>query len=245
MLSKNQTKRITLLKQKKYRLKEGLFVVEGIKGVGEFLNSDFELNVLITSNEQFYEKQTSKSGDKVVVVTQNELQKVSTLVTAPEVLAVFKIPKKQALIRKGLTLVLDDLQDPGNLGTIIRLCDWFGVHQVVCSTQTVDCYNPKVVQATMGSLARVSIIYVDLSKYLSQEHRPVLGTFLEGESVYEIVKIKEAVLIMGNEANGITETLVPFINHKITIPQLGNSTTTESLNVATATAICLSEFLRP
>lgn len=245
MLSKNQTKRITLLKQKKYRLKEGLFVVEGIKGVGEFLNSDFELNVLITSNEQFYEKQTSKSGDKVVVVTQNELQKVSTLVTAPEVLAVFKIPKKQALIRKGLTLVLDDLQDPGNLGTIIRLCDWFGVHQVVCSTQTVDCYNPKVVQATMGSLARVSIIYVDLSNYLSQEHRPVLGTFLEGESVYEIVKIKEAVLIMGNEANGITETLVPFINHKITIPQLGNSTTTESLNVATATAICLSEFLRP
>ena len=138
--------------------------------------------------------------------------------------------------------MLDEINDPGNLGTIIRLCDWFGVRQLVCSTNTVDCYNQKVVQASMGSLARVQVSYVDLISYLKEERRTIYGTFLNGDNVYQTDLDSDAVIILGNEANGISDKLSAVVNKKLTIPQFGQQQLTESLNVAMATAIFLSEF---
>lgn len=148
------------------------------------------------------------------------------------------------LTREGLTIVLDEVNDPGNLGTIIRLCDWFGVKQIVCSENTVDCYNQKVVQASMGSLTRVSVNYLNILDYLKSEPRTIYGTLLNGENIYTVAPEENAVLIFGNEANGISEEVKSLIQHKLTIPQFGESKKTESLNVATATAIFLSEFRR-
>jgi TrmH family RNA methyltransferase len=139
---------------------------------------------------------------------------------------------------------MDAIRDPGNLGTIIRLCDWFGVTQLICSLDTVDCYNPKVVQATMGSIARVNIQYCDLSEYLKKTSAPIYGGVLNGENIYNLKTPKSAILVLGNEANGISDQIVELISSKITIPQFGDSQKTESLNVATATAILLSEFNR-
>ena len=138
---------------------------------------------------------------------------------------------------------MDAVRDPGNLGTIIRLCDWFGVTQLICSKDTTDCYNPKVVQATMGSLARVSICYTDIQKFIAESSLPVYGAFMEGKNVYTQNLLQDAILVMGNEANGISEKIEKLITEKISIPQFGNQTT-ESLNVATATAILLSELKR-
>ena len=143
-----------------------------------------------------------------------------------------------------MTLVLDEINDPGNLGTIIRLCDWFGVDQLVCSLNTVDCYNPKVVQASMGSLSRLSIIYTDLVDFLEKENRSVYGALLEGENIYKTTLSNDAVLVMGNESNGISNEIQKLISKPITIPQFGKVQKTESLNVATATAVLLSEFRR-
>ena len=154
---------------------------------------------------------------------------------------------------KGLIVALDDIRDPGNLGTIIRLCDWFGVTQLLCSTETVDVYNPKVIQATMGSITRVKVNYVNLNDYISQSSLPVFGTFMDGKNLYKEVLPKEAILIFGNEANGISASLEKNIKNRIAIPRFpseegdtscDNIQKTESLNVATATAIFLSEFRR-
>ncbi len=139
---------------------------------------------------------------------------------------------------------MDDVRDPGNLGTIIRLCDWFGVQHLVCSEQTVDCYNPKVVQASMGSLTRVSVHYTDLQQFLKQTPLPIYATAMEGESAYQTQFPEDFVLIMGNEANGISENIFKFATKNITIPRFGKLQQAESLNVATATAILLSESKR-
>jgi TrmH family RNA methyltransferase len=139
---------------------------------------------------------------------------------------------------------LDDVRDPGNLGTIIRLCDWYGVEQLVCSEQTVDVYNPKVVQATMGSISRVSVSYIDLEKYLKRANTTIFGTFMDGKNVYKEELPQEGILILGNEANGISEKLEKLVTNRVAIPRFGNLQQTESLNVATATAIFLSEFKR-
>ena len=156
----------------------------------------------------------------------------------------FKIPSQNSYKDKGLVLVLDDIKDPGNLGTIIRLCDWFGVEQLVCSNETVDCYNAKVVQATMGSLTRVSIIYEELIPFFKNTSLPVYGALLDGKNVYKSKLPKDAILVMGNESNGISTAIIDLIPNKITIPRFGNLQQTESLNAATATAILLSEFKR-
>ena len=140
--------------------------------------------------------------------------------------------------------MLDEINDPGNLGTIIRLCDWFDIKELVCSKNTVDCYNPKVVQASMGSIARVSINYEDLEEYLTTEQRPIYGTFLAGQNIYHKDFEKEAVIVMGNEANGISKPIEALVSHRIAIPRFGELQATESLNVATATAVVLSEFCR-
>lgn len=238
-LSKNQLKLITSLQQKKYRNKYSLFIAEGTKVVREFLNSNIELDQLFFVDETGYE-----GIEKKVQISEEELKKISSLKSPNNVLALFKIPRKKILINEGLVLVLDDINDPGNLGTIIRLCDWFGVDQLVCSEKTVDCFNSKVVQASMGSLTRINIVYTNIVDYLQKTPLPKYATLLNGENVYKASLPKQAVLVMGNEANGIGKSVLNELNNAISIPRFGEFQQTESLNVATATAILLSEFKR-
>ncbi|MBK5209612.1 MAG: RNA methyltransferase [Flavobacteriaceae bacterium] len=238
-LSKNQLKTITSLNQKKYRTAHHLFVAEGTKIVAEFLNSNFELEHLFCVDNSIY-----KNFEKVTKISETELKKISTLVTPNNVLALFKIPSEISAIKSGLIVALDKINDPGNLGAIIRLCDWFGVDQLICSINTVDCYNQKVVQSSMGSLARISIIYTDLVAYLQNSSLPKYATLMNGENVYKSNLPKNAVLILGNEANGISNSILKIITNTISIPRFGLLKQTESLNVATATAILLSEFKR-
>ncbi len=239
-LSKNHIKLITSLQQKKYRQKHKLFVAEGVKVVEEFLNSDFECErVFATENYEF-----SGLEDKRVLISDLELKKISQLKTPNKVLGLFKIPENQELGNQGLVVALDAINDPGNLGTIIRLCDWFGVDILVCSKDTVDCYNQKVVQASMGSLTRVAIVYGDLTSYLKSTNLPSYIADMDGTNVYETSLPKEAILIMGNEANGVSKEVREIVDAKISIPRFGKIQETESLNVATATAILLSEFKR-
>ena len=178
-------------------------------------------------------------------ITENDLKKISSLKSPNHVLAIFKIPLPKKIKTEGITVALDDINDPGNLGTIIRLCDWFGIQQLICSKNTVDCYNSKVVQASMGSLARVQINYVDLKNFLQTVELPIYTADIEGENVYKTCLPERAVLIMGNEANGIRTEIQKLGSHQITIPKSKKNKTAESLNVATATAILLSEFNRP
>ncbi|MCF7567663.1 RNA methyltransferase [Sabulilitoribacter arenilitoris] len=238
MLSKNQIKFITCLKQKKYRMQHGFFVVEGVKTIQELLQSKFVLHALYTT-ESF-----NIDAKDEILISETELKRISFLTTPNKALAVFRIPEPKSINRKGLIVALDAIRDPGNLGTIIRLCDWFGVTDLVCSKATVDCFNPKVIQATMGSIARVNINYVDLVDFLNEVTLPVFGAFMDGETVYTKKLLKEGVLVMGNEANGVSKEVEAIITEKISIPRFGNLQATESLNVATATAIFLSEFRR-
>lgn len=244
MLSKSQSKRITSLGQKKYRVKEQAFVAEGVKVIQELIDSSFELDGLWVEEKSAFAKALTAQNIVFETVTALELKKVSFLTTSQTALAIFKIPTSKKQKRAGITLILDDVRDPGNLGTIIRLCDWFGITELVCSKQTVDCYNPKVVQATMGSLTRVKISYDDLNDYLTVDHRPVYGTFMDGENIYKSKLPQDAIIVMGNEANGISVAIEKTVSNRIGIPRFGTQQATESLNVATATAICLSEFRR-
>jgi RNA methyltransferase, TrmH family len=240
MLSKNQIKLITSLQQKKYRKQYQLFFAEGIKVIEELLRSKYELQSLFVTEPLDFKVAT----DKIHTISPAELKKISALTTPNNCLAVFKIPIEKFSLKEGLLVALDDVRDPGNLGTIIRLCDWFGVEQLVCSPETVDIYNPKVVQATMGSIGRVAVLYTDLVPFLETTSLPVFGTFMDGENIYKQDLPTNAILIMGNEANGISNEVAQCITSKLAIPRFGQLQQTESLNVATATAIILSEFKR-
>ncbi|ESU26760.1 rRNA methylase [Flavobacterium saliperosum S13] len=240
MLSKNQIKLITSLQQKKYRKQQQLFFAEGIKVIQELLNSNFELEHLFVTDAVFPEV----SKIKISTVTEAELKKISALTTPNNCLALFKIPNERPISENGLIIALDDIRDPGNLGTILRLCDWFGIRQVVCSAETVDIYNPKVVQATMGSITRVNVTYTDVADYIEKTKLPVFGTFMDGENIYKSKLPSEGVIVMGNEANGISPEIEKLTENRIAIPRFGDLQQTESLNVATATAIILSEFKR-
>ena len=240
MLSKNQVKFIRGLKKKKIRQTHQLFLAEGIKVVEELISSPLVLQKLYATSH--YKNPFNVSD--IQVVTDKELSSISDFSSPNQVIGIFEIPKDKELQRSGLTIALDSINDPGNLGTIIRLCDWFGVTQLVCSENTVDCYNPKVVQASMGSLGRVAINYVDLKHYLSAESRKIYGTFLNGDNIYKTHCEADSVIILGNEANGISDEIKELVEKQITIPQFGEQRRTESLNVATATAIFLSEFSR-
>ena len=237
-LSKNHIKLITSLSQKKYRQKHKLFVVEGVKVVQEFLNSSYELEIVFSTDTDF------SSTNKFIEVTDQELKKISSLKNPNKVLAIFKIPNQINPIMGGLILALDSINDPGNLGTIIRLCDWFGIEQLVCSNETVDCFNSKVVQASMGSLTRVAVSYLDLKKYLQNASVPIFIADMDGLNVYKTKLPDSALLVLGNEANGISDDIKQLVTTKITIPRYGAFQQTESLNVATASAILLSEFRR-
>jgi len=238
MLSKSQIKLITSLKQKKYRQQHNFFVVEGVKAITELLQSNLELHKLYTT-QSF----NINSKDEVII-SETDLKRISFLTTPNKALAVFKIPEQKPIDNSGLIVALDSIRDPGNLGTIIRLCDWFGVKELICSKETVDCFNPKVIQATMGSITRVHVSYIDLEFFLSIVKLPVFGAFMEGENVYKASLPKQGVLVMGNEANGVSEKIEAMITKKISIPRFGDLKVTESLNVATATAVLLSEFRR-
>ncbi|GGB70578.1 RNA methyltransferase [Flavobacterium suaedae] len=243
MVSKNQIKLITGLQQKKYRKQHKLFFAEGIKVVQELLNSYFELHELYTT-ESTKDSFNTVSDAKKQLITEAELKKISALTTPNSCLALFKIPENQPVSQSGLIVALDAVRDPGNLGTIIRLCDWFGIEHLVCSENCVDVYNPKVVQATMGSITRVNVVYTNLEEYLTETGLPVFGTFMDGENIYTQQLPKDGVIVMGNEANGISAAIERYVTHRIAIPRFGKLQETESLNVATATAITLSEFKR-
>jgi TrmH family RNA methyltransferase len=254
-ISKAQIKMVRSLQQKKFRDELGLFVAEGDKCVEE-LRKAFELVYRIQSTEH-----STQTGS--LLATPTEIEQMSSLRTPQGVIGVFKKCHQPSAvsIQNDLMLALDGVQDPGNLGTIIRTCDWFGVHDIFCSLDTADCYNPKVVQATMGALARVRVHYVDLPEWLKTyraqrpEQRPIYGTLLEGKNMYEVLKPSEvsrqtsAVIVMGNEGNGISQAVRQLITHPILIPSYPKNEETseviESLNVSIATAIVLAEFRRP
>nr|WP_315199737.1 RNA methyltransferase [uncultured Flavobacterium sp.] len=240
MLSKNQIKLISSLQQKKYRFANQLFFAEGVKVIQELVKSNFELEHLYTTKDDFKEIPSHTK----MLISENELNKISALTTPNTCLAVFKIPLERKIIESGLVLALDSVRDPGNMGTILRLCDWFGIQQLVCSKETVDIYNPKVVQATMGSITRVNVNYVDLDAFLEKTKLPVFGTFMDSDDIYKTALPQEGIIVMGNEANGISGSIEKLITKRITIPRFGELQITESLNVATATAIILSEFRR-
>lgn len=245
MLSKNQVKKIVSLSQKKQRSLQNVFVVEGTKSV---LDVAAIIHPTALYATQAWLDEHSGLGMAFEVVTEEELKKISQLKTPQHVLALFPILAHDPPLldnKKGLVLALDDIQDPGNLGTILRLADWFGIETVICSKGCVDMYNPKVVQASMGSIARVQVIYTDLEQFLNDTAYPVYGTFMEGESIYEASLAKNAVVVMGNEGQGISAAVENVINQKITIPCFSKGEMrAESLNVATATAIVCSEFGR-
>lgn len=238
MLSKNQIKLISSLKQKKYRLQHGLFVVEGVKTITELLASSFKLQHIFTVIS------FKIDANFETIISESELKKISFLTTPNTALAIFEIPEPKRIQMNQLVIALDNVRDPGNLGTIIRLCDWFGVTDLVCNLETVDCYNPKVIQATMGSITRVNITYLDLKTFLQESKINAFGAFMDGIDVYKKQLPEEGILILGNEANGISKDIENLVSNKISIPRFGNIQATESLNVATATAILLSEFKR-
>ena len=240
MVSKNQIKLITGLQQKKYRNEHQLFLAEGVKVIQELLQSNIVLDHLFETESIF---ETVPAAQKTLI-KEADMKRMSALNTPSSCLAVFHIPAPKPIDFKGLIVALDDIRDPGNLGTIIRLCDWFGVTQLLCSKETVDLYNPKVIQATMGSVSRVQVNYVDLATFISETTLPVFGTFMDGKNIYKESLPSEGILIFGNEANGISPALEQKIKNRIAIPRFGNLQQTESLNVATATAIFLSEFRR-
>ncbi len=239
MLVKSEIKRIVSLQQKKYRNEHGLFFVEGKKTVQELLVSTIALHKIYCTNPEDF----TVSAPFLEHITDAECKRISNLKTPNGVVGVFKKPAPQNIDFTDWIVVLDDVQDPGNLGTIIRLCDWFGMQHLVCSKNTVDCFNPKVLQATMGSIARVNIHYVDLVDFLKNTTVPIYGAFMDGKSVYETQLPTKGILVMGNEGNGISSNVEKFITQEISIPQFGEKTA-ESLNVATATAILLNEIRR-
>ena len=238
-VSKTDQKLIKSLKYKKYRYKYRLFVAEGVKVIKEFLNSNYELQKLYSIAEIFDVENT-----KLNLVSTSDLKAISFLSTPQTAVAIFKMKEALPLQVDNLSLALDGVSDPGNLGTIIRLCDWFDVKTILCSQKTVDCYNPKVVQSTMGSLCRVNVHYVDLEAMLSDSKLIKYTSDMDGESVYQANLSQQAILVMGNESHGVSETISSLSSQKLSIPQFGTSQETESLNVAMATSILLSEFKR-
>ena len=239
MITKNQIKYIRGLSLKKNRMKNQCFIVEGEKSLSELLDSSFETVELFALKDWI--NKYKEVSEKVQAVSSKELERISNLKSPNKVLAVVKMRKQETIQKKlAVTLVLDDINDPGNLGTIIRMCDWFGVKQIVCSENTVDIYNPKVVQATMGSLFRVNVLYVNLVKYLSKVNAPIYGSYMKGENIKNTNSERNSHLVMGNEANGISQEVSKFITDRVAIKNIGG--TTESLNVAVATSILLHEF---
>lgn len=245
-LSKNKTKYIQSLKDKKGRSAENTFLAEGNKLVAELL-SCLKCQILVATSE-FINSCTNIQAEEIIEVAEKELNKISLVKTPQQALAVFYQPKLCVIpdISNDLSIILDGIQDPGNMGTIMRLADWYGIKNIFCSKDTVDIFNPKTVQATMGAIARVNVHYVDLQSFL-EDHKdmPIYGTFLDGEDMYEKQLTENGFIVMGNEGNGIRKETESYIKNRLYIPNYPkDSATSESLNVAIATAIICAEFRR-
>ena len=236
MITKNEIKRIKSLQNKKDRKELQLFVAEGEKTVRNLLKSGWIAESIYVTG--------SFGNVEEKLISSKEMDRISSLKSSSSVLGVFRIPIQQSFSHEGRILVLDGVTDPGNLGTIIRLCDWFGIATLVCSLDTVDCYNPKVVQATMGSLSQVNCVYTDLVSFLKNTHKPIYGTLLAGSSVYDEPLDSEGILLLGSESHGLSEEVKAYIKHAITIPRFGSEEGAESLNVAIAAAIVLGQAFR-
>lgn len=255
MLSKSQLSFIKSIHHKKFRIQHRFFIVEGYKSIKEFIFSKYTLSQLFFTPEMASKLANFPQNMKHFEITSSELEKISTLKSPNGMLALFEIPivdSTEAIkLDRKFTLVLDCIQDPGNLGTIIRTADWFGIENIICSLDSADCYNPKVVQATMGSLSRVAIHYRDLVQWLPQAGIKTYGALLNGVSLYscdftagqknDSVEYQEGLILLGNEGQGIGQALLPYIDQAVTIPRFGEA---ESLNVAIASALICSEIRR-
>ena len=252
MVSKNTIKLIKSLALKKIRVKENLFLVEGDKNVSEVLVSQFNIEKLFATSAFLTKNKSLLKKAKVVIeVTQEEINKASLLKNPQNSIALCTLPGLRSLPEKPdseLCIYLDDIQDPGNLGTIIRICDWFGINQLFCSLKTADLFNPKVIQASMGSFCRVEVYYSlfePVAQLADKYEIPIIGAFLDGKNIYEEKLPSKALLVMGNEGNGISVEIEKIIEQKIKVPEFNlNPTSAESLNVSVATAIICSEFKR-
>jgi len=247
MLSRNKIKFIRSLEMKKFRNESACFLAEGNKLVADILPF-FECEYLI-AKASWLATQGDIDAKELIVAEENDIEKASLLKTPQDVLAVFRQPQyvlNNETLKNELSLVLDGIQDPGNLGTIIRLADWFGIRRLICSPDTADVYNPKTVQATMGAIARVQVFYVPLPDWLDEvKNIPVYGAFLEGKNIYTETLSSYGLIVMGNEGKGISKPVEKRITEKLYIPNYPPETeSTESLNVAVATAIVCSEFRR-
>ncbi|WP_138477415.1 TrmH family RNA methyltransferase [Dyadobacter bucti] len=248
MLSKNRIKYINSLKIKKYRQVHQSFIIEGAKSVLELLNSDFKIEFVLVTKEfqQKYSSILTRHNALLETVTAEELQGLGSFQTNDSCLAVAKTKQNDFLSpeKTEYVLVLDDVRDPGNLGTIIRVADWYGIHKIICSNDTTDIYNPKVITASKGSFLRVNVFYTDLSSYLAENAagKNIIGAFLGGESLYDFnFSATGGFIVMGNESNGIGEEVASLVTNKITIPRVGEA---ESLNVGIATAVMLDNLRR-
>ncbi|NCC87556.1 MAG: RNA methyltransferase [Clostridia bacterium] len=249
-LSKAKISLINSLSVKKHRIDKGLFVVEGDKIFEEAMNSGLVIKMVVFNED----KRTAVDSDTFEVYTTDEagMKKISNHKTAPGILAVIEIPQYQFDIfsfKSKLTVAIEDIQDPGNLGTIMRICDWYGVENLVCSANSVDVYNPKVVQASMGAIFRVKVHYVDLEGFLSEyktvTKQCVYGTFLDGQNIYKTDLPESALFVLGNEGNGISDSVASIVDERLFIPPFSIAGQhAESLNVSIAAAICTSEFRR-
>ena len=245
MLSKSQISLLKSLKNKNERILNGLFLVEGYKSVYEFLNSPFEIEAIYYTTSFVSNVLNLSQKINLFEISDNEMEKISSLKTPQPILALVKIPTLTPLLniqlKKMFTLILDGIQDPGNMGTIIRIADWFGIKNIICSFDTVDVYNPKVVQASMGSLSRINVYYDDIVDFLGKTELPIFGALLKGENIYQTNFGYEGLIVMGNEGSGMRASIEALITSPITIPKVGSA---ESLNVGIATAIFCSEITR-
>lgn len=248
-LSKNKIKYIQAFNNKKFRKAEQAFIVEGFKSVEDLLNEGLHAKLIIATPKWKAPKELSNT--EYIEVSEEELRRVSLLQHPQDVIGIFNIPQQDndytQVISQELCLCLDGIQDPGNLGTIIRTADWFGIKHIFCSLDTVDVYNPKVIQATMGSIARVQVHYNDIASIIKElpSNTPIYGTLLDGNNLYAQELQNKGLIIMGNEGNGISKEIRKLITHKLYIPTYPqNKKTAESLNVSIATAIICAEFRR-
>lgn len=245
MLSKSQIGFIKSLHQKKFRKENGIFIIEGLKSIIEFIPSAYQIHSIYYLAEYKSLLPNLPSNIKLFEVNNVELEKISTLQAPQGILALVHIPKSmevsQTVLQNTFSLLLDGIQDPGNLGTIIRTADWFGFKNVICSLNTVEAYNPKTIQATMGSLCRVNIFYQDIPELLNRITIPIFGALLEGKSSYQMDWGNEGIVILGNEGQGISAEVIKFIQFPVTIPRVGHA---ESLNVAISAGILCSDIAR-
>ncbi|MDR2126788.1 MAG: RNA methyltransferase [Prevotellaceae bacterium] len=246
MLGKEKIKRIKSLEYKKFRDELGLFIAEGEKLAGEILKSNIQIESLFCLPDAILPNHNVKAE----IISENEMKRISLLKTPSKAFIIAQIPHKKinfSQINNSLNIVLDDIQDPGNLGTIIRLCDWFGIGNIICSPKTADCFSPKSVQSTMGAICRVNVFYADLNDFLNTvaKNITVYGTFLDGENIYTAKLLQQGLIIMGNEGKGISHETEKYVTKKLHIPCFSNNAVkAESLNVSVATAIICSEFKR-